>query len=943
MQVVVRPRLLIVLISIFFLFGIAGNAAQLKGHIHPKARPEFDRGRVSTDLSIESLALFFQPTAEQQADLERLLAEQQDPGSPNYHQWLTPDQFADRFGASAEQIALATRWLESQNLHVTGVARGRTAIRFRGSAADVEKGFQTELHNFVRQGQTFFANVTNPSVPDSLAGFVQSVHGLNSVRFQPRSTMVAPDYTSSGGSHYLSPGDFATIYDVLPLYSAGFDGTGQKIVVAGQTQVHTADLSQFRSRFGLSATLPQMLLVPNTTDPGVQSSDMIEADLDLEWAAAVAPNATVIYVYSQNVMDAVQYAIDQNLAPVLSLSYGGCEPDNPLQDVLTLQSWARQANAQGMTWIAAAGDSGGADCVGDGTASSGLSVDIPASIPEVTGLGGTEFNEGGTLYWSSTSGSSGISALSYIPEKVWNDSTPGNPASGGGGVSTYFAKPSWQTGPGVPADGHRDVPDVSLTASAAHDGYLVYTGGQLAVIGGTSAAAPTFAGIATLLNQYLVAKGLQPKAGLGNMNPALYGLAQSTPSAFHDVTQGSNVINVSCGSTANCTSGSYGYYAGTGYDPASGLGSVDAYKLVSSWKSPAARALSAPIVSVTASSPVLAPSQNTVLTVTVTGVNGVTPTGSVVLSDGSVSLGSLALAGSGGVAIAALAVSGGQLFTGASTITAQYGGDSVYTAAAATVGITVTQAAPLSSAPFGSFDLPLNNSTVMGAVAVSGWALSGTGIAKVDIWREPNPGEGSLLVYVGDATLISGGRPDVQQQYSTYPGSNQAGWGMLLLTNVLPGSGGALGNGTYRIHAIAHGKDGQALDLGTKTIVANNASATLPFGTIDTPAQGGTASGSGFVSYGWVLTPNRSNVIAKDGSTITVFIDNKAAGHPVYNLYRADIAASFPGLQNSNGAVGYYVIDTTKLSNGVHQLAWSVTDSAGNSQGIGSRVFTVQN
>jgi len=261
----------------------------------------------------------------------------------------------------------------------------------------------------------------------------------------------------------------------------------------------------------------------------------------------------------------------------------------------------------------------------------------------------------------------------------------------------------------------------------------------------------------------------------------------------------------------------------------------------------------------------------------------------------------------------------------------------------AEVSLVAASTAP----PFGSFDTPANDSAVSGAVAVTGWALSAAGIASVDIWRAPNPGEtpsSNGLVYVGAADLVAGARPDVEQLYPAYPGSNQAGWGLQLLTKELPSNTGTttVGNGTYALHAIATGNDGQSTDLGTKTITVNNAGSVLPFGTIDTPTQGGTASGSAFVNFGWVLTP-QPNIIPVNGSTIWVYIDNVPQGHPVYNNPRADIEALFPSYQNTDGAVGYFVIDTTKLANGVHTIFWTVEDSDGNAQGIGSRYFAVTN
>lgn len=248
--------------------------------------------------------------------------------------------------------------------------------------------------------------------------------------------------------------------------------------------------------------------------------------------------------------------------------------------------------------------------------------------------------------------------------------------------------------------------------------------------------------------------------------------------------------------------------------------------------------------------------------------------------------------------------------------------------------------------PFGSFDTPSApvSTNVSGSVAFTGWALSSVGISSVDIWREPNPGEGTALVSIGTASIVPGSRTDIVALYPNYPNNDSAGWGYLILTNELPSNNGntGVGNGTYRIHAIAHDIDGNSTDLGVKTIVVDNQDATTPFGTIDTPAQGGTVSGSTYVNFGWALTPP-GKMIPIDGSTIWVYIDNVAVGHPVYDNYRVDIATLFPNYANALGAVGYYYIDTIKLANGLHTISWSVTDNQGAANGIGSRFFNVQN
>lgn len=262
------------------------------------------------------------------------------------------------------------------------------------------------------------------------------------------------------------------------------------------------------------------------------------------------------------------------------------------------------------------------------------------------------------------------------------------------------------------------------------------------------------------------------------------------------------------------------------------------------------------------------------------------------------------------------------------------------------IPVSVTSASP--AMPFGSFDTPITNTTgIAGAIPVTGWALDNIQVTNVGIWREPVVGETAQsngLVFIGNAVFVAGSRTDVQATYPNTPFNYSAGWGYMLLTNFLVNASGSgpLGNGTYKLHALVTNLTGQTLDLGTRTITVDNAHATKPFGTIDTPAQGGTAAGNAYVNFGWALTQN-PYVIPLDGSTINVFVDGVPVGHPTYNQYRSDIANLFPGLANSNGAVGYFYLDTTTLANGVHTIAWSVSDNAGRSDGIGSRFFTVAN
>ncbi len=543
-----------------------------------------------------------------------------------------------------------------------------------------------------------FANVSDPSIPTALQAVVRGVRGLHDFRMRPHSKprfpALSPAYTSPGsGNHYLSPDDISTIYNIRPLYDSGVDGAGQKIIIPGQTQIDLADIQKFRTRFNLPVNDPEIVQVPDTKDPGISSNDLPEADLDVEWSGAVAPNAHIIYVFSDDVLNSAQYAIDQNLAPVLSLSYGLCETEVSSSDAFDLQSLAQQGNAQGITWLAASGDSGGADCVTDTSSSNGgPSVDIPSSIPEITGLGGTQFNEGDGQFWNDTNNINDGSALGYIPEKVWNESSPGNPGSGGGGASVIFPKPPWQKGPGVPDNNARNVPDVSLSAGASHDGYMVYSKGILRVFGGTSVSAPVFAGITALLNQYLVSTGVESSPGLGNINPMLYGLAQVSSGVFHDIVDGDNIVTVVCGARSrNCTNGSFGFSAATGYDQASGLGSVDAQHLFLAWTSPnGSVARTSPAIKLSTSAPEITSSGDVTLTASVASTDGGTPSGTVTFFLDGLSLGSATLRGTRGSSDAVAIVTGAQLPLGFITITAQYTGDFFYNGGSASVSFTVT-------------------------------------------------------------------------------------------------------------------------------------------------------------------------------------------------------------------------------------------------------------
>jgi uncharacterized protein (TIGR03437 family) len=553
------------------------------GPTHRLANASNDVGRVESGFPLAGITLTLARSSAQQADLDQLLLAQQNPASPLFHQWLTPEQFADRFGASPSDLAQIQGWLRAQGFTLDYTARSRAYVPFSGTAQQVQSAFHTEIHRYRVGGQMHYASVSDPSIPEALAGLVAGVRGLDDFYPQPLVRDALPQLSDGPGRYILAPADFAAIYDVTPLYNQGIDGAGQKIAVAGQTAISTGDITLFRNKFSLGpANLETVLVPPNPASFG-DARDEVEADLDIEWSGAVAPKATIVYVYAPDAWDAATYAIDQKSAPVLSFSFGyDCE----LFNLLALTNWratVQQANAEGITMLVATGDIGAAGCEFLDTpypviAQSGLGVAEPASIPEVTAMGGSEFNEGknSELYW----GSDG-SAETYIPEIAWNDTAlVGSFDATGGGASIYFAQPAWQTGPGVPNDGWRHLPDLAFPASNTHDPAFIYTSGAAALVGGTSCAAPMMAGVVALLNQYLK----QP--GLGNINPALYRLAQTAPMAFNDIATGDNKVPCAVGSP-DCVNGSLGWPAGPGYDSATGLGSLDVYNFVKYWSSAA--------------------------------------------------------------------------------------------------------------------------------------------------------------------------------------------------------------------------------------------------------------------------------------------------------------------------------------------------------------------
>jgi uncharacterized protein (TIGR03437 family) len=697
-------------------------SAQLAHSLPSKAVAANDQGPVDPAFRLPFITLVLKPSPAQQAHLDRLIERQGDQASANYHKWLTPEQFGERFGLAQADYAQVGAWLELHGLHVEQTARARNWITFSGTAHDVEIAFETRIHRFVLNGEEHFSNSTEISLPPLLENAVAEIRGLNDFWRLP--SAVDAQNTNGTGVTQIAPDDWATIYNVAPLYAMGIDGAGQRVGILGRSDMSQSYVDAFRSQFGLPPSQVEQHLVG--PDPGITNAAG-EAALDLEWSGAIARGATIVYIYAGNFNDAAQAAVDQNLATVISESFGTCE----FQAGVGLRQIAQQAAAQGITFVASSGDSGPAGCDAHGffgtpggpapPVSDGPAVSIPASFPEVTAIGGTQFSEAGGQYWRNSNTSTGASAISYIPEMVWNESGAGGLLASGGGASIFFPKPAWQTGPGVPMDNARDVPDISFSASGNHDPYMVINANGQRASGGTSAGAPSFAGVIGLLNQYLVSRGIHQQPGLGMINPELYRLARTTPIVFHDITQGSNIVPCTAGSPG-CVNGSLGVTASLGYDLATGLGSIDVLNLVTYWAGP----VSDTITSLTASPTSIAFGDSVQLTATIAPANNASsiPSGTVTFIQGETLLGSSAIRSVNGQALATLTVTGTRLRSGTATITSSYSGDSNFNPSRGSTNITVS-AAPAGS--FVSIDITPNPAHAGQFIKVSLTELAGVG------------------------------------------------------------------------------------------------------------------------------------------------------------------------------------------------------------------------
>ena len=861
----------------------------LKGNVHPLANPANDRGAAPESLLLEHKVLLLNRPADRRQALLKIVDDQQNSKSSSYHKWLTPSEFGLRFGLGDQDLSAVTSWLESFGFKIETVSAGRNFISFSGTHAQLRSAFRTEIHQYLINGSQYWANAGDPQVPAALAPVIQGFASLNNFPRHSQHTMpkqirrdpssgewkqtgqpgkAKPLFTTSDANgdtlFGIGPSDFATIYNVQPLWNAGIDGAGQTIALVADSDINPADVAYFRSVFGLPAA--KLNLIYSGPNPGL-NEDESEADIDTEWSGAVAPKATIDLVIAGNTAIAAGidlaalYIVENNLAPIMSESFGSCElflgtGGNEFFDEL----W-RQAAAQGITVMISSGDGGSGACdQGQQAAEFGLSVNGIASTPYNVAVGGTDLY--GTAlapktYWSATNKAGTLqSALSYIPELPWNNSCAntqliaifqsegltdqtteaacndpqlqGNPfdllntAGGSGGSSACivssavagtpvanscvvgYAKPAWQSGiPGIPADGARDLPDVSLMAgsglwgtfylfcqSDATAGGVCDVNNALEGAGGTSFGSPAFAGMMALVEQ-------QTQSRQGNINYTLYKLgtaqfangslgkpcqsenvAGGNGCTFYDVDQGTNAVPcfsqfltpaVDCAPAVVTDEIGIlaGYDAAPGYDRATGIGTVNALNLVQSWNSVVSAFL---------------PSSTT------------------------------------------LAVSG--------STTVAYG-------STPNVTVTVSAAPPATGTPSGDFAI-LSNTTIPGNQSVAGASLT-NGQATIPLTGLPIGNYKLSAHYAGDATFASGNSNSVA--ITVTQASSTAS---------ITASRGAVLPGQLVSFFLSVSGSGNGVDpTGTATFRDATPGQTLGTTAVSGSAENGSPVGSGFISLSY--------------------------------------------------------------------------------------------
>lgn len=682
---------------------------ELHGHVPFYTRTAQDMGPTPPATLVPNAVILFARSSEQQTVLQQFIYEQHDQQSASFHQWLSPEEFGKRFGTSDEAIRIVCEWLQKNGLQYR-LSKGRSYIAFSATVGQLSKVFHISFHSFLVNGKSLYSPISEPWVPRNVADVIGSIGGLAQNDDRPAHQMAVADDnpagpagTGSEGNHYISPADFATIYDINPVYQAGYMGAGQSIAIVGRSRVEAADILNFAAATNLSLKPPLVVLPPKSVDPGeTNDDDQVEATLDVTRASSVAPDATVYLVINAESNGGIdlplEYIVDNQVAPIVSISFYGCEANAGQANTDFYDALFTQAAAEGITAFVSSGDGGVDSCETPNSvpmATQLASIDKRCASTNVTCVGGTQFNDTSnpSIYWSAKNSNGLESAVSYIPEGAFNQPVNTQTNSfqifaGGGGISTFIAAPSWQQSLSTITMGYRAVPDISFSASG-HDGYFICLGWEgypcvpnsegvtlLRTAAGTSASTPSMAGIQALVNE-------EQGGPAGAINATLYALA-STPAnnVFHDATvQTSGVTNCtvdipsicnnSTPSASSLSGGAVGYALAPGFDLATGWGSIDVYKLLTNWNS--APALKPATIQLTLSQTVVTVGQSITFSATLYSA-GVMPTGSVEFLLNGKTVGSPVplVSGSSSLTIQAFGT------TELNSVTALYSGDNIY-------------------------------------------------------------------------------------------------------------------------------------------------------------------------------------------------------------------------------------------------------------------------
>lgn len=998
-----------------------GRLVTLSGNTRPEARAEYDQGHVAPDLKMGDLFLVLKRSAAMQAAADKFVASQYDSNSPNFHHWLTPEQIGEMFGPAQSDIDSITNWLQNRGFTIDNISKDRLTVRFSGRASQIESTFHTEIHNLKVKGEDHIANMSDPQIPAALAPVVVGVKALHNFFPHPQNHLGSQVRRNSksggwerisgsqlelsdgrkissqerplfgvnlGSNHYpvedVTPYDFAAIYNVTPLWNAStpIDGSGQTIAIAGRSNINLADVASFRSSFGLPVKVPTVKLA-TATDPGL-NGDQTENTLDVEWAGAIAKQASIILVTSAaatSSTDALalseQYIVDNagtlNVS-IMNVSYGECELGLGTTGNASYNTLWQTAAMEKLSVFVSAGDNGAATCdagndyVNDGNqptgAQLGLSVNGFASTQYDTAVGGTDFNWISTAtttssYWDTTNSTNLANAKGYIPEIPWNNTCTNsvadallgfsssttfesvcntalasygktndvsfldNTVGGGGGVSNCTVndsknttsckggnvKPSWQIGvAGIPSDGLRDVPDVSLFAANGflNSAYLIcvtaagtgctYPAGTEPImqeIGGTSVASPIMASIMALVNE-------NTGSAQGNLSPELYKLASrqtyancksesvlatSTSCVFNDIDKGTislpciyDQIDTPHFLSPDCTDSSpktdvlgvlNGYDAAAGYDLATGLGSVNVANLVT--------AAYAPIVS-------LSPTSLTFAS-TVIGVSATTQT--VTLSntgDGplTVSASGVTISGSGASSFAETDTCAGKsvAVNSSCTITVKFTPTASGTLNASLSIADNANGSPQTVSLTGTGSVPVPAATLTPTSLTFGATTEGTAAATQAI-TVTNTGTGALIVSANGVS-ITGTNMTSFTETDTCNGVTVAVSGTCIITVTFkPTTFGSL-SASVSIADNASGSPqtvgltGTGLEIGSYTLAASTPAAAAP-GSSGKSTITATPSGgyTGVITLKCLVAPITGGVdvptcSAGSGSPITV-------------------------------------------------------------------------